>query len=415
MRAVKVKWMLLICLALASSQLDGGEQRPIDSQDLPGVPEGIRLGMSVNDLLKMRPKAEPFDLGAALGEKPPLRPLDLSKGSRLLVEEMPKGGLFSSAGYSFANGCCVGIVIAGTHAREEFIPKRTELLRQCVTLLGTNYEKHLISAHIKDASYLAPAFLWKGKERCFMLYVTPEYAGVTFEKGTLGIRVWQKGYNEPDFSKSENTDLLKSLFARLEKETAAAQAPKPPEGKSDDKAGVPPAPLSVLAARIEARIQRSSNRTLDKVRLGVLLHADRLQMANELFEALKTQRQEDEYAVLGHAKAQFLSGRAGEAFGLLQDLLVRYPKSPTILYELGMAHIRRDREGEGIALMKRVLEIDPFYARANLELAKWSAARSEPDKAIEYARRVLSAEDPGSPLAEKSLLLLDKLIPEKEP
>jgi hypothetical protein len=242
-----IAWIMVFALGLAMppAQTAGQEVGRTNSQDLPWLPAGVRLGMGVDDILKLRPKAEPFDLGSALGEKPPPRPLDLSKGSQLLVEEIPRAGLFSSAGYSFADGRCVGIVIAGTHAREEFIPKRAELLRQCVTLLGTNYEKRLISAHIKDASYLAPAFLWKGKERCIMLYVTPEYAGITFEKGTLGIRVWQKGYNEPDFSKSENTDLLKSLFARLEKEAAAAQAPKQPEGKSDDKAVAPPAPAAV--------------------------------------------------------------------------------------------------------------------------------------------------------------------------
>ena len=170
---------------------------------------------------------------------------------------------------------------------------------------------------------------------------------------------------------------------------------------------------SELAGRIEARIQQSGSPSLEKVRLGVLLHADNIQTADALFKALKDGRQEDEYAVLGYAKAQFLSGRADVAIRHLQDLQVRYPKNPTILYELAMAHIRVG--GEGIELMKRVLEIDPFYARANYELAKWSVASSQPDKAIEYARRVLCVEDPGSLLAEKALLLLDKLIPENKP
>jgi thioredoxin-like negative regulator of GroEL len=170
-------------------------------------------------------------------------------------------------------------------------------------------------------------------------------------------------------------------------------------------------PGSELAGRIENRIQQSGKPGLEKVRLAVLLHAEKMQTADDLFKAMKTQRQEDEYAVLGYAKAQFLSGRAGEAFGLLQDLLVRYPKSPTILCELGMAHIRRGREEEGFALLERVLEIDPFHVRANYELAKWSAARSPPDKAIEYARRVLAVEDPGSPLAAGALEVLDKVIP----
>jgi tetratricopeptide (TPR) repeat protein len=176
-----------------------------------------------------------------------------------------------------------------------------------------------------------------------------------------------------------------------------------------------PESLSVVAGRIEDRIRQSGKPGLEKVRLAVVLHAEKMQTADALFKALKDGGQEDEYAVLGHAKAQFSSGRSADTIQHLQELSVRYPNSPTILYELGMAHIGLKRSAEGIVLMKRVLEIDPFHVRANYELAKWSAARSEPDKAIEYARRVLSAEDPGSPLAEKALLMLDKLIPKKEP
>jgi len=172
---------------------------------------------------------------------------------------------------------------------------------------------------------------------------------------------------------------------------------------------------SELAGRIEARLQQSGTPGMEKVRLGVLLHAKKMETADALFKALKDQGQDDEYARLDYAKTKFPSGQSADGFRHLQELSVRYPNSPTILYELGMAHIRQGRGAEGVVLMKRVLEIDPFYARANYELANWSAARSEPDKAIEYARRALAVEDASSPLAEKALLLLDKLIPEKKP
>ena len=75
----------------------------------------------------------------------------------------------------------------------------------------------------------------------------------------------------------------------------------------------------------------------------------------------------------------------------------------------------RGDEERGAVLLKKASDIDPFFAPANYELARWAAACAKRDEAIEYARRVLAVEDPGSPLAEKALLLLDKLIPEKEP
>ena len=62
---------------------------------------------------------------------------------------------------------------------------------------------------------------------------------------------------------------------------------------------------------------------------------------------------------------------------------------------------------------------DPYFARPRpARLGRGPgflgrvAARSDFAQAIEYARRVLAVEDSGSPLAEKVLLLLDKLIPE---
>ena len=173
-------------------------------------------------------------------------------------------------------------------------------------------------------------------------------------------------------------------------------------------------PGSKLAGQIEARIQQSGKPDTEKVRFGVLLHVDNIPKADMLFKALRDGGQDDEYAWLGYAKTRILVGR-GDNFKLLQQLDTQYPNNPTILYELAMLYMRVGSEEEGYVLLKRVVEIDPFHARANYELAKWSAASSQPDKAIEYARRVLCVEDPGSPLAEKALLLLDKLIPEGQP
>jgi predicted Zn-dependent protease len=170
---------------------------------------------------------------------------------------------------------------------------------------------------------------------------------------------------------------------------------------------------SKLAGRIEARISQSGKPGLEKVRLGVLLHADNIQTTDVLFKALKDGGQDDEYARLGYAKTRILAGR-GDGLAHLRELYRQYPNNPMILYELAMFYLRLGSEKEGYVLLKRVVEIDPFHALANYELAKWSAASSQPDKAIEYARRVLCVEDPGSPLAEKALLLLDKLIPENK-
>ena len=52
-----------------------------------------------------------------------------------------------------------------------------------------------------------------------------------------------------------------------------------------------------------------------------------------------------------------------------------HPGSPTVLYALAKAHLRRERGDEAIALLKHALKIDLLFASANYELAVWSAGR----------------------------------------
>ena len=170
-----------------------------------------------------------------------------------------------------------------------------------------------------------------------------------------------------------------------------------------------------LAAQIGVRIKQSGNPDLEKIGMAVAVQARDLQAVKEVFKTMKAQGKDDEYVVLGYAKAMAQSGQSFDALESLKELLARYPKNPAILYEMGMVHMRGGGEGVGIAFIKRALEIDPFYSRANMQLAIWSATNSDNAKAIEYARRVLAVEDPGSPLADKALLLLDKLIPVTKP
>jgi hypothetical protein len=207
-----------------------GEETRVENPALPGIPEGVTLGMNIKDLLKMRPKAKPFDLGAALGEKPAPRPDELAKGSHLLMEKIEHEGFFSAGVYGLKDGRCVAFGMEGTHAREEFVQKRAEMVSRLVSLLGPNFERHLRRKYFKDASYLAPVFLWKGKERSVALTVTSEYPGVTFERGTLQLNVWSKGDEglESAFEKDVDQVLLATLFTPLENEIRNAPSKKAP-------------------------------------------------------------------------------------------------------------------------------------------------------------------------------------------
>jgi len=241
MARVALTWMLVAFLVLVCLHLAGGEEARIEKRDLPGIPEDVRLGMSVKDLMKMRPKAEPFDMN--LGDKPRPRPADLGKGSHLLMEKIEGGGILSGAtAYMFQDGRCVAVSREDVYLREEamrqsrllgigvgyvdFVKKRAETLRHLVTLLGTDYERHLVRKSFNGGSYLAPVFLWKGKDRNVALTVPTEYQGVTFDKGNVHLIEWIPGEKyEPAFEKDEDPGLLAALFAPLEKDMAKGNIP----------------------------------------------------------------------------------------------------------------------------------------------------------------------------------------------
>ncbi|MEX1089698.1 MAG: tetratricopeptide repeat protein [Phycisphaeraceae bacterium] len=160
-----------------------------------------------------------------------------------------------------------------------------------------------------------------------------------------------------------------------------------------------------LAGLVEARIQQDKKPQSVKMRLVLLCHADAEHPPVELFKQMQAAHLDDEYVRFIYSKL-----RAGGDIQYLQTLQESHPDSPTILYELAMVYIRLGGTREALALLKRAVKIDPFYARANYQLAIWYKANSEPDQAIEYARQVLSVENADSPLAKDAMLLLDKLI-----
>jgi len=172
---------------------------------------------------------------------------------------------------------------------------------------------------------------------------------------------------------------------------------------------------SAVARRFQALIERGGSGISRTFLPVIAAHAGRSKQAEPQFKALTSQEQTDLYTRLAYAKALLTVGEAAEAGRLMHSTAERFPQSPTVWYQLGVLHLRRGSEEQGAVFLKKASDIDPFFAPANYELARWAAACAKRDEAFEYARRVLAVEDPGSPLAEKVLLLLDKLIPENEP
>jgi hypothetical protein len=209
---VEVLCLLICCLPLVAGTIDR-----VDSKAIPGLPEGVSLGMSVKDLMMARPKAEKG--GDLLPDQKP-RAVDLSKGSHILIENRIDGRVNAAAAYVLKDGRCTMVSTESEYKHDEFLKKREDTVRLLVGLLGNDYEKHLRSQSFAGGNYIVPVLLWKGKERCVELIVPSDYPAVTFDKGSVHVAVWMIGLEPTGYStylEKPDQSLIDSLFAPVEK------------------------------------------------------------------------------------------------------------------------------------------------------------------------------------------------------
>jgi hypothetical protein len=216
---IRRKSLIFVGLLVAWLQIASGEAVRPGPKAVPGLPEDVNLGMGVDDLLKARPQAKPFDTGVSLDGKQPPNRAEMLKGSHLLFEPAERNdGLHSGVGYFVKDGRCTQISKADEYAHADLVIKRTELLQKMVSVLGSGYERHLRRKGFKGVTYLAPVFLWKEKERSVALSVSSDYPGVFFEWGTLTVDLWTHGEAPgPDMEADVDQLLMATLFAPLEK------------------------------------------------------------------------------------------------------------------------------------------------------------------------------------------------------
>jgi len=171
------------------------EERKPDKPEVPGMPPGFRLGMRVEELLKLRPRARLFDLDMDTMPGATEKQVDLAKGSHLLMEEsMVDGGFFTGAAYEVTDGRCTGITVDGIRIRAGFAKQRAEMIGRLISVLGPKYAKKAMWRQEPDigaVSFLAPVFVWRDAERVVALFVTSEYENVVFGKCYMQINVWE--------------------------------------------------------------------------------------------------------------------------------------------------------------------------------------------------------------------------------
>jgi arylsulfatase A-like enzyme/Tfp pilus assembly protein PilF len=100
-------------------------------------------------------------------------------------------------------------------------------------------------------------------------------------------------------------------------------------------------------------------------------------------------------------------GKNAEAVEQFRKVLAQNPRMLDAWELLGMTLVRIDREADGIAAFKKVLEMDPLRADTNMALAKLYALRGKLDLATQHAE-IASGKEPGKGYEILAEIMMDK-------
>lgn len=101
-------------------------------------------------------------------------------------------------------------------------------------------------------------------------------------------------------------------------------------------------------------------------------------------------------------------GKRDEAFKLINDWLAEHPQDSAALLQLAGAHLEAGQEEQAVRAYRKVLEIDPAHV-PSLNNVAWLTRKSNPDEALEIARRTLElAPNDANVLDTLGMLYLDR-------
>lgn len=97
-----------------------------------------------------------------------------------------------------------------------------------------------------------------------------------------------------------------------------------------------------------------------------------------------------------------------EAFKLVNDWLAEHPQDSTALLQLAGAHLELGQDEEAIRIYRKVLALDPAHV-PSLNNVAWLLRRTQPDEALQTARRALElAPNDPNVLDTVGMLYLDR-------
>jgi tetratricopeptide (TPR) repeat protein len=169
-----------------------------------------------------------------------------------------------------------------------------------------------------------------------------------------------------------------------------------------------------IIAELEAAVALEPEQVDVRIRLGVAYEAhDRLDDAIVQFQAAfdlagtESGEREDALRRLRYAIAT-RNAKRGEveiARKQFETLAADYPDNPLIVYSAAVANLLANRLQPAREAFERVIELDPTFINAYLNLATVDENQDRPQEAIENLRRVIEI-DPESPAATRAEIRL---------
>lgn len=225
-----------VAISLILASVIAAEPKGLILDGLSFIPKGVVLGMSADDLQKLRPSAKVFRISKD-GETSATR-ADMTKGNHVLIEELGVEAEFGGATYLVKNGSLVCITVSKNWVLPKdwhLIPDETvtttkatqrklrhKVLSECRGRLGDNYKTEAVSVLVSDAvKYLAPRLCWTNDQMGAALWCTSDYQDVDILQGFVSVSVWlpKDGFKPPLLpAQKVDTEVLSRLVQPLVKD-----------------------------------------------------------------------------------------------------------------------------------------------------------------------------------------------------
>jgi hypothetical protein len=192
-----LKYILILLMATGIFVSDVAAEE-INKQlvEMPEGFEGIYLGISIKELLKIRPKAnlDPMDRYS------PSQEIDVTKPNQTLGEFTkgdPLFGLNMVSMYVFRDGKLKNMLLTWVGDISHVRKHREKFVSSCSKRWGTDYQKKIIKFEPKKKNeHLAPLLLWQVGNTIIAAVCTSEYEDKSLEEGAFMISMFSKNDRE---------------------------------------------------------------------------------------------------------------------------------------------------------------------------------------------------------------------------